>query len=1497
MDTKNNNSRSRRYSTPNLYENYTSPNINNTFAESTTPKRVVVPGGYLEPINNLNEYKLDVFNDTPHQIIEHPKPNKQLFIQTANKVIINNNQNQQYYKQQQIEKEKLKVLKKKKKNLDHPNHSRHNHTTTSTPWSDSIDMNNIFQSKPPHNSEKAKEVLINIQRVALDFNGIMDRNDQSLRLVISKLMTTTRNLVELGSYKELADDIRLIGEIIIKSGYFLEICKLFAKLLSELKNTDETIHFVLEFKKMVGVINNLTKAIEDESQTIEMFTIEADQRQKIIKSLKNLLNYILRNKEMILIVKNIENLRKQVQIAKEEQKKSFSREALQEVMKDAPILNEMLLAVQSIIGSKLNVKLLMANIRDLIAFVKVNQGYKQNIEDVNKIVNQIYSMEDLEMNESMEFKSRNLIDRFEQMLIEICALPSVIELRIQLSLLTTSLRHDELNLRFIEDLKNLFHSMLKKDSKYRIDYKVLNQLKELLIPYLINKIRIIPLPTITNINQENLKDRPKTEFKLDGINIKFTFLDPKSVQFGLVTCVQSNPFLLSGTVSTLFTIELTNIHLKLENFQWYFKKRTIPRLKDEGFATVSTGTRGVDLKFKIAFSKDMVKDNKFLQNVKTKCTIYDTKLEILKSKHNKLYKTIFKMFEKKIKKELEKAIEKKLTELIIRMEQSIYETLCKDESTKIKTISAFSNPDGSRVTTTTTTTTTSNSASAVPSTYSSSTSSSVFNTKEEKRNKILGRIHTEVPRSSELRRVRERSKTLPDSPISPMIETPPPTKILGLSSPAYFSDTPLPTQPAYVSVTTTPIATTSKLPVPAPNSTVILKKPFDEQIQPPLLPIGAQDTNSFMVQDYNYEPKPKRTLSFQPQPVVVATAVDSSSSSSPLTYSRNDSYNKDFQELDDIFLNKTNHGFFIPPTTEPPPTTLLHEVKELNPKLYHQITKVQNEILKGNHDLHDHLNHDNINDNGDTICLLLTCKKLFSNSSLRRSIGFKGIRVFNDNGYISKEFKATATLFKLLSFNDILKNSISDRQVLLPVPDQYKIDDYPQWIKDRITLNNRVDKSTVTTVLVKNPQTTTYQSIYDIPSIETLFIEDKKSGIFPSSLTSLTIKLKEIPPRDTFLSLTSLVKLKLFFTNCPSLEQQPYIDLDGLANLKKLIISDHNPNNSLLYARGIKIPSHCSMPQLEKLYIQAKELIDGRINLQSQFPSLKKLVIDNCKEIIPPTIVIPSTVKSLKIYHYAFHSILGRVVLPPSLTHLSILGFYEPVILPDSLIKLNQTVKGGTPSLLQPNLKKLVWGTDRKTTSQTNIVLPPSSNNYPPNLETLNLVDLEGEYTIDTIPPTIKYLTIPLKQNTKHYLTLLSNPPIYSISSKISNNKTIVSQQQQQWLPLNTTHLTCQLLCSFVESKLAFRLDEVINHTNVRYLTLYISQISSDITFNFKIQRLDNDNLNVLVLETQTLQGGIITQRKCINNQQQQQQEYDPIYLYYNPDSPNTPFELKWIFS
>ncbi|EGG19153.1 hypothetical protein DFA_02400 [Cavenderia fasciculata] len=593
-----------------------------------------------------------------------------------------------------------------------------------------------------------------------------------------------------------------------------------------------------------------------------------------------------------------------------------------------------------------------------------------------------------------------------------------------------------------------------------------------------------------------------------------------------------------------------------------------------------------------------------------------------------------------------------------------------------------------------------------------------------------------------------------------------------------------------------------------------------------------------------------------------------------------------------------------------------------------------------------------IEDNVDLVCLLLTCKKLYNSSfTFRRSIHFKGIgEPINEKGEISSQFTATVSRFNINSFKDILENSISNQYVVLPDlyhPDAILrhtstnrhnagtittvlVNDYEQKFIDSLD-----KRPSIETLYIDHRYSSTIDLgvISQLPNLQRLsvrvqefnlgthtslkslklyftskhhlvdlelnrfvslteltchFVSKIAPGLLPITLTSLTLlSVEDIPPQDTFNTLVSLVYLKLELIGRHVTSRG--IDLSTLLNLKTFLLDytvndtfdtvDYNieirvpPSLKILHLVSYytRIPSQYKMPLLEELNVKQHLLIDGKVSLSSCL-SIKKLSIGDCNDIIANKF-IPSTIQELTIYKETKKDILGQIEFPPTLLHLTVLGRYSESIhpLPQSLINLKQSVNQST---IPQHLKTL----DLKT-KLTNLVFKSS---YPPHLETLNLYYIDGNFAIN-IPPITKYLTLSLNPTPNSGSPKI---PIYSISSRL--NKPI-DKSQTQWLPIHTTHLACFLNDPKYHIHISFRLDEIINYTNVRYLSFIIGISTSNTTLKFSIQRLDPDNNNVLVLERQSLTGGIITQRKSINNQP------IPIYLYFDTCS-YIPYDFKWKF-
>ncbi|GAM20742.1 hypothetical protein SAMD00019534_039170 [Acytostelium subglobosum LB1] len=552
-----------------------------------------------------------------------------------------------------------------------------------------LDKNNIFDSDIPPLSEKAKIFLENIKIVWKEKELILNRNHNSLRHFLSKLTSTIGNMIHQGGVRDIYENVKLLVEITIKSRYFIETVRSFISMLLYLKEADESITFFLEMKKMIMIISRISQAITNETQTLEMFKIEEKQSRKLITLLKNMITFVMRSEEFVVLVKNIESLKKQVRIAKEEQDRMFPiKEKFKAIMKDAPLKQDLIQGLQSIIGEKIDMRIIVRNIREVINFAKSNKDYQNTIREFTQLVSKIYSMDELYMDDNLELHVQQLIDKLEKIIIEISSTPSIVQLRIQLSLLATSIKKDPINSKFLSDIKQLFQSCLKQvgtgnDMKMRLDIPMLREIRMMVLPLLIQRFKTIPLPKITNMDDEQRKK--KIDFCLEDVNIKLTFLDPNAFQVGTITHIKTIPLALKASLALVLTLEITNVKFRIDNMKWFVKKYTIPKLKDSGLATIVTGDKGIDVRIKLAISQALFDQKHAFSIAKVACKIHDIDLTIVQSKHNGLYEKLFSLFNKKIKKALEKVLVQKIEEALSKAEMSLSNSLFNTESKKKET--------------------------------------------------------------------------------------------------------------------------------------------------------------------------------------------------------------------------------------------------------------------------------------------------------------------------------------------------------------------------------------------------------------------------------------------------------------------------------------------------------------------------------------------------------------------------------------------------------------------------------------------------------------------------------------------------------------------------------------------------------------------------------------------------------------------------------------------
>lgn len=180
-----------------------------------------------------------------------------------------------------------------------------------------------------------------------------------------------------------------------------------------------------------------------------------------------------------------------------------------------------------------------------------------------------------------------------------------------------------------------------------------SDIRRFVIPTLVERVGYVPIPRI-EYTDENL-DLVVENLTLSGKN-----LFPNIVDIEAHNYFKFSPYaaINKGRDSNRheFIITLSQMQADMRDVAFYFKKKTMPKIKDSGLADVVLSGEGVTVKIHVVTSPSDDKGSFFkVKNVNAK--VSNLKFSIRDSKHDLLYKTVKPLASGLIKKQIAKAIE------------------------------------------------------------------------------------------------------------------------------------------------------------------------------------------------------------------------------------------------------------------------------------------------------------------------------------------------------------------------------------------------------------------------------------------------------------------------------------------------------------------------------------------------------------------------------------------------------------------------------------------------------------------------------------------------------------------------------------------------------------------------------------------------------------------------------------------------------------------------
>lgn len=223
-----------------------------------------------------------------------------------------------------------------------------------------------------------------------------------------------------------------------------------------------------------------------------------------------------------------------------------------------------------------------------------------------------------------------------------------------------SIRDDPIRRKMAADLKVLAADFVTvgRDGKPTLNLDLVQQLKGLMIPLLTEHLKDIPVPRITGSNDTY-------DYEIDNLRFSAGELLPNQIHLHMegdgdfdVQHLSTNKFV------TRIVLTAENIQTNMQDIQFWFRRKSIPRTEDEGLADVEITGEGAKVLIMMTFSPDRTLP---FDVHAVRVTTDELNIKIKETRHDWLYNMMVGFFKGTIKERLDQEVQLRLKSIIYKM--------------------------------------------------------------------------------------------------------------------------------------------------------------------------------------------------------------------------------------------------------------------------------------------------------------------------------------------------------------------------------------------------------------------------------------------------------------------------------------------------------------------------------------------------------------------------------------------------------------------------------------------------------------------------------------------------------------------------------------------------------------------------------------------------------------------------------------------------------------
>lgn len=209
-----------------------------------------------------------------------------------------------------------------------------------------------------------------------------------------------------------------------------------------------------------------------------------------------------------------------------------------------------------------------------------------------------------------------------------------------------AIKSDPLRKKLVDDTRIFVRDFIVYDAYGRasLNEEVVSQMRTLLLPLLKEQLYYIPIPRLEGTSE-------KLDFWVENLVFATGDILPENLRFDLnhSTMVDRTNMAIPASVTRIY-LTLDNVKTNMKNVRFWYRKKTTPKITDEGFADVALGGRGIRIKLVILANFSSPQPFK-TESVKVDCD--KLRIKIHDSHHDFLYAVVLAFFKGRIKREME----------------------------------------------------------------------------------------------------------------------------------------------------------------------------------------------------------------------------------------------------------------------------------------------------------------------------------------------------------------------------------------------------------------------------------------------------------------------------------------------------------------------------------------------------------------------------------------------------------------------------------------------------------------------------------------------------------------------------------------------------------------------------------------------------------------------------------------------------------------------------